>query len=461
MNNGIRSQAQAAPALPHGLLGSPSPIPTPGGRVEWVYDPNNLVLVFDTSLQTANRTVSVPINNVTGTGSPNVIINWGDGTTSSATTNGFVTKTYATGGVYVVQVSGRMTQFSYGTGTSTTNNKQKLVRCLSFGNLGITDLTDGFRSCSNLIQVPASLPATPPVTKLSGCFYLCSSFNDVRVATWDTSSVTDMTSVFHTAAAFNQNIGRWNTGAVTTMNNMFNSAAAFNQDIGSWNTSNVTSMVSMFQNATSFNQNIGPWNTARVREFNSMFLQANAFDRDIGPWQTTNARTMASMFWSNTAFKQDISNWDIRTVTDMTTMFTGTTWGAANYEAALDKWSALSDADIRTFSITSFTAGGTGGFTRAIIGSGHGLQTGQRINISGTTNYNGDYNITSVFDSAGWVEFSKTFVSDDATGTLALRRSRNVPAGFGSNTYSAGAPATNRGVLTGTYGWTITDGGQA
>lgn len=36
----------------------------------------------------------------------------------------------------------------------------------------------------------------------------------------------------------------------------------------------------------------------------------------------------------------------------------------------------------------------------------------------------------------------------------------NVPAHFGDAKYSAGDAATARGVLTGTYGWTITDGGQ-
>jgi surface protein len=202
------------------------------------FNPNNLVLVYDTSLEPADNTVSVPINNVAGGGSPNVTIDWGDGTTSTATTNGFVTKTYAAAGVYVVQISGTMTTLNYGIGGPATNNKAKLVRCLSFGNVGLTSLLNAFRSCQNLIEVPLAVPAT--VTNMSGMFNICT--------------------------AFNQNIGGWNTANVRNMSNTFRAATSFNQDIGGWNTASVTDMFAMFQGATSFNQDIGGWNISSLAE---------------------------------------------------------------------------------------------------------------------------------------------------------------------------------------------------
>jgi surface protein len=354
-------------------------------RAGFNFDPTKLVLVFDTSLEPANNTVSVPINNVSG--SPNVTIDWGDGTTSTRTTNGFQAKTYANPGVYVVQISGTMTLLSYGAGASTTNNKAKLVRCLSFGNLGLTSMSNAFRNCANLIQCPASLPTTSTVANCTSAFQGCTAFNDARVA-------------------------QWNTALVTNMSGMFTNASAFNQPIGSWNTALVTNM-SFMLNGTSFNQ--------------------------------------------------DISDWDIRKVVNMSSLFAGSAWGTANYDAALGDWADLADVGLPT-GTTANTSQAITAFIdldEGVIGvtsNGHGLAVGSRVSISGTTNYNGEY--TNIGGDANTFVISKAFVANDATGTIQHRRSRSIAASFGANKYSAGAPTTARGVLTGTYLWTITDGGQ-
>jgi surface protein len=498
------------------------PIAARGG---FNFNPNNLVLVYDTSLEPANNTISVPLN-----GTVNCTIDWGDGTSETHTTTGFKTKTYANPGVYVVQISGTMTTLTYGPGASTTNNKAKLVRCLSFGSVGLTNLCSAFQSCPNLIQCPASLPTTSNVTTLASCFHFCTLFNDARIAGWNTAAVTSMSFMFQSCAAFNQdigswntaavtsmegmfqgcpafnqdigswntaavttmrvmflsctafnqNIGSWNTAAVTNMNGMFSGCPAFNQDIGSWNTAAVTNMGSMFQACTAFNQDIGSWNTAAVTSMNGMFLSCAAFNQDIGSWNTAAVTNMNFMFQSCTAFNQDIgswntaavtsmgfmfnaaaafnqniSGWDIRKVTTMATMFSGSTWGTANYDAALEDWADLADTDLKSQAITAFAVQGAN--TR-VTSNGHGMVAGSRVNISGTTSYNGDFNIIAA--AADTFDIGVTFVANDAAGTMKHRRSRNVVAGFGANKYSAGTPTTKRGDLTTTYNWTITDGGQ-
>jgi surface protein len=531
------------------------PIAARGG---FNFNPNNLVLVFDTSLEPANNTISVPLN-----GTVNCTIDWGDGTSESHTTTGFKTHTYANPGVYVVQISGTMTTLSYGTGASTTNNRAKLVRCLSFGNVGLTILERAFQNCVNFIQCPRSLPTTSNVTNLLAMFSGCSQFNDARVTQWDTSSVTNMSQMFNgctafnqdiggwntssvtnmalmfgaatafnqpigswntasatnmsqmfngctafnqdiggwntalvnnmslmflNATAFNQNIGSWNTAAVTNMSQMFQgcaafnqdiggwntalvnnmslmffNATAFNQDIGSWNTAAVTNMTQMFQGCAAFNQDIGSWNTAAVTNMSNMFLNATAFNQDIGGWNTALVNNMNGMFvGTNHAFAQDISGWDIRKVTTMSGMFSGNNWGTANYDAALEDWADLADTDltIGTTANTSqaITAFAQQGANTRVTSNGHGLVAGSRVNISGTTSYNGDFNVLS--PTANTFDIAVTFVANDATGTMKHRRSRNIAAGFGTNQYSSGAPTTARGVLTTTYDWSITDGGQ-
>jgi hypothetical protein len=324
------------------------------------FNPNNLVLVYDTSLEPANNTISVPINNVTG--SPNVTINWGDGTTSTATTNGFVTKTYANPGIYTVQVSGTMTRLSYGAGTSTANNRAKLLRCLSFGNLGITTLDRAFQSCANMIECPATLPTG--VTDLNNCFVNCSAFNDARVSGWNVS----------------------------------------------------------------------------------------------------NCANFSFTFFNATLFGAPLDAWDIRKSTTFNGMLSTSAMGTAKYDAILVAWADLADTDLTigttantSQAITAFATLSAGTQTR-VTSNGHGLVAGSRVNISGTTNYNGDFNVLAA--AANTFDIAVAFVANDATGTMKHRRSRNVTAGFGGNKYSAGAPTTARGVLTGTYSWSITDGGQ-
>jgi surface protein len=472
--------------------------PRADSRAEFPHNPQNLVLVYDTSKEPANLQVSVPINTLSV--APNVTIDWGDGSSESHTTTGFKTHTYAAAGIYIVQISGSMTALNYGAGASTTNNKAKLVRCLSFGALGLISLDSAFRNCVNLIQCPTSLPTTSTVTSFLNLFNGCASFNDARCVAWNTSGVTNMINVFLNASAFNQPIGSWNTSSAVNMNGTFRSAVSFNQNIGEWSTASVTDMGFMFNSASSFNNggsgSIGNWTVSNVIDFGAMFAGASSFNQPIGNWSTGSAvffsRFSSGMFdgatafnqdisgWNSSrvidmsrmffgtghAFAQDISGWDIRKVTNMAAMFASTNnnWGTANYDAALEDWADLADTDLTigttantSQAITAFATLSAGTQTR-VTSNGHGMVAGSRVNISGTTNYNGDYNVLAA--TANTFDIAQAFVANDATGTMKHRRSRNVTAGFGSNKYSAGTPTTKRGVLTGDYSWSITDGGQ-
>lgn len=242
------------------------------------YDPNKLVLVYDTSKEPANNTISFPVN---GT-SPNIVVEWGDGTSNSYNTTGFKTKTYASPGIYLVQVSGSMTQFNHGTTTSTFNNKRKLTRCLSFGNIGLTSMVQAFRSCINLIQAPLSIPNS--ITTISGMFRGCSSFNQ-PIGMWNTSNISFMTDIFRDAILFNQPINNWNVSKLAESYFMFYNASSFNQPLDRWNLSNVTDPIFMFYNASSFNQPIEYWNISNMSNIQSNVLQnATSFNQSLGSW---------------------------------------------------------------------------------------------------------------------------------------------------------------------------------
>jgi surface protein len=479
-----------------------------------------LVLVYDTSFEPANNTISVPLN-----GTVNCTIDWGDGSSESHTTTGFKTHTYASAGIYTVQISGTMTQLNHGTGASSTSNKAKLVRCPSFGNVGLTSLSSAFRNCVNLIEVPVVVPAA--VTNMGSVFQGATAFNQ-PIGGWNTSSVTNMGSMFQGATAFNQPIGGWNTSSVTNMGNMFQGATAFNQDIGGWNTAAVTAMSNMFVGATAFNQDIGGWNTAAVTSMSSMFNGATAFNQDIGGWNTAAVTSMSSMFNGATAFNQDIGGWNTAAVTAMSNMFQGATafnqpiggWntssvpnmgsmfqGATAFNQPIGGWNTaavtamsnmfqgatafnqdISGWDIRRVTsmsnMFSGSAWSNANYSAALIawdalpeiniltisaaansstGGGvrfsatsHGMQVGATVIISGTTNYNGTFRVNA--RATNTFNVSGTYLGTAESGTMEHRRMGGVAFHAGTAKYSAGATAA-RASLISPYNWSITDGG--
>ncbi|MFN9954168.1 MAG: BspA family leucine-rich repeat surface protein, partial [bacterium] len=239
-----------------------------GKQINLAYDPNKLVLVYDTSKEPANNTVTFPVNGA----SPNITVDWGDGTSDTYTTTGFKTHTYASPGIYIVQAAGILRAFSFGSGASGTNNKLKLIGCLSFGNVLITSLLDGFRNCSNLIQAPSLLPTTSAITNLGACFNGCTNFN-YPINNWNISSVVTLANTFTNASSFNQPLNNWNTSAINNFSSTFANATSFNGNISNWTIRNIgtVNMTSMFNGASSFNQNINSWNTSNVTSMNSMF----------------------------------------------------------------------------------------------------------------------------------------------------------------------------------------------
>jgi hypothetical protein len=80
-----------------------------------------------------------------------------------------------------------------------------------------------------------------------------------------------------------------------------------------------------------------------------------------------------------------------------------------------------------TGSITKFTD--QGGGTVRVSSTGHGLSSGDFVSISGTTNYNGVFEIQSV--QTDDFDITTAFISDDATGTWDEPSYIEVSTGFG------------------------------
>jgi surface protein len=375
-------------------------------KEEFSYDPNKLVLVYDTNLEPSSTTITLALMS----GPLNVTVDWGDGTFDVYTTIGLKTHTYASHGEYVVQISGFLQRFGQRATGPTSDNKPKLKRCLSFGNIGIIDLQFGFYACPNLIEAPKSLPTSTSVTNLSNCFYGCSSFND-SIENWNTSAVTNMSSLFYSASIFNQNINNWNVSNVTDMGSIFRLASNYNQSMNSWDTNKVTNMGAAFLGAINFNGNISAWNTSNVTNMSLMFYYNYNFNQNISSWNTSKVTTMSQMFSNCINFNQNIGSWDVSKVTVMDFMLDN----ADSFSSNLGNWN-LSSLN---------SSGSMFGFMRFATG----------LNVS-------DYDNTLI----GWNNNKASFRND-------------INISFGGSKYSSAAASARAALIA--YGWTIIDGGLA
>ena len=356
-----------------------------------------MVLEFNTNLS-EGKTITLPLY-----GTVNATVNWGDGNNNTYTVEGLQEHTYAAEGTYTVSISGSLTHFGYGNAGSIPNI-DKLVRVTSFGNIGLTSLSNAFYGAVNLIELPPQLPST--VGSLESMLRQASDFN-FDIGGWDVSNVSSMFNLFRDATSFNQNIGGWDVSNTGDMGYMFSGATAFNQDIGSWNVSKVYNMFCMFSGAKSFNQDIGSWDVSKATIMSYMFRGANVFNQDISSWNVSGVYEMANMFSWTSNFNQDISSWDVSRVINMTEMFSN----AIAFNQDIGSWD---------------------------VG-----------------------NVTKMTDMFKDVTLSTNNYNNILIGWAGQTVNNDINFNGGNSKYSPGEAADARAVLTGTYGWTIIDGGES
>jgi len=288
-------------------------------------------------------------------------IDWGDGT---ITTDHSVTHTYGTSGPYNVTIKVYGYDFFLLRYLSPATGAQYLIRCDSFGEIGLTDLFGAFDQCINLTTVPNNLPLSTSVTSLNYTFQGASSFNQ-DISNWDVSNVQTFQNTFTFCKIFNQDISSWNVSNVYNMYRTFYGATAFNNGgvALSWGskTSNLLTMYGTFEGAINFNQDISSWDVSKVTDMTGVFSGAMAFNNGgvtlswtdvssvqsmqymfygaqtfnngettntgIRPlsWTTTTTKltTTYGMFNGATSFNQSVSDWDLSKITTMYQMFYG------------------------------------------------------------------------------------------------------------------------------------------
>lgn len=253
------------------------------------YNPNNLTFIFDTlvSNPTINpRTITLPLSGL----SPNVSINWGDGVVENYNTIGWKNHTYDNHGTYVVQISGslrRSWQKEPGYPYASNDPANRLLKCLSWGNVGLNNISEMFYACSFFNEVPSALPTTLTGQTLNGTFGFCTNFNSPAVKTWNISAITNLGNTFRDCPNFNQDLSGWNTGNVTSMLSTFLNCSSFTSNLSNWNTSKVTTMQNMFFNCDAFNTNFANWNIRALTALGLANFMQNATGLSTSNYDST------------------------------------------------------------------------------------------------------------------------------------------------------------------------------
>ncbi len=294
------------------------------------------------------------------------------------------------------------------------------------------------------------------VTNMQWMFSNARAFNR-DLGSWTVSSVTDMAWMFSNASAFNKDLNSWVVSSVTDMSYMFSNASTFNGDIGSWVTSSASNMSAMFQNARAFDQDLSSWNVSSVTNMSWMFQGARVFDQDLSNWNVSSVTNMSAMFQNASAFKQDLSDWVVSSVTNMTYMFSA----ATTFDGDLSDWIVSSVTNM------SYMFSNANLFDQDLSGWDVSSVTSMSRMFYFANTFNQDlseWDVSSVTDMSSMF-YNTSLLSQTNYDTLLLKWSlqnlqSDVSFAAGNTQYSSSSQSA-RDILTGTFNWTVTDGGVA
>jgi surface protein len=183
---------------------------TDGGLVDITGIPMSLEYLIASN----GEQITLPLSDVI-----DINIDWGDGNTYSYyNISGFTTinHIYQSSGTYQVDIYGSLIKFGYGYDAGLlhpSQNTNKLINVISFGEVGLTSLEGAFYNETNLVSVPANLPTTSTIVNLDNCFNNASGFTGLNISNWDVSSVISMTGMFLdsglTTANYNDILVEW------------------------------------------------------------------------------------------------------------------------------------------------------------------------------------------------------------------------------------------------------------
>jgi PKD repeat protein len=175
----------------------------------------------------------------------NCTIDWGDGTQTTQTTDVSPTHTYATAGVYTIEITGTFPAIY----NNNVDDELKIVGINTWGDIAWETMEGAFFGCLNIADggYPSDVPDLSNCTSLESM--LRTSGWNGPINDWDVSNITFMKSMLRNTP-FNQPLDNWDMSNVTSVNEMLRSTD-FDQDISAWSVPNC-GVFTNFMNSTTW-----------------------------------------------------------------------------------------------------------------------------------------------------------------------------------------------------------------
>lgn len=217
---------------------------------------------------------------LSGAGTTNILVDWGDGSTDTITSTSASEKlhTYSTGGTYTIKITGTLETFLI----NNYADKAKIKTIKNWGNgngLTLASNSGGFfYGASNLTCIAADKPAI-------------------------TSN--NFQQLFRSAPRIVSGVSKFNVSSVTSLLFAFYSATRFNENLSSWDVSNVTQFNYCFER-TSVDQNFAAWDmtsaTSVRRMFKSTTLSTANYDATLIGWAAQNVNSSLDINFGNAKY---------------------------------------------------------------------------------------------------------------------------------------------------------------
>ena len=271
------------------------------------------------------------------------IVNWGDGTVSSISTNNY-SHIYEHAGVYTIKG-----HFTFGNGyicntslnavlvevkhvaSDTSDLSQAFKYCsllkkVNLNGLNVKNMTETFANCKGLVELICDTINTNELSTLNSTFMGCSGIVNLNLSSFNTENVLTMNGLFSGCNKLETvNLSSFNTEHVLNMGSMFMDCKTLQKlDLSSFNTRLVSDMNAMFYNCASMiSLDVSNFNTAVVDKMSNMFYNCSKLtELDLSSFNTGNVKTMVNMFYGCTNLAElDISRFTTNEVTDLSCMF--------------------------------------------------------------------------------------------------------------------------------------------
>lgn len=218
---------------------------------------NAIEVVYRTTI--ANETIIIP-----AVGTNDLVIDWDDGSALETVTSTNPSHVYATPGDHIIKINGSLSLWSSYTSTA---SRGKLISVNKFDcpAVGITDMSNAFYSCGNLITV--NNVYTSGVIIFEKLFGSCArniSFNNI--ADWDVSSGTNHSLMFNESNGITSlDLSKWDVSNSNSLFAMFatNSTSAFALttvgDLSGWVMQHGCDLRNMFYNKKRIVESAPDW----------------------------------------------------------------------------------------------------------------------------------------------------------------------------------------------------------